>query len=709
MAGTVNTTARSTVNGRDVATWTLVLCALAAAGWIIAPMSGHPRLAWPALVAGLLAALSVAVHGARTVRRRNVVDQLQLALLAELGGRAGGVTVRARRWTRGWSGRPALVRLTYAPFPAALSPEWPSKVAQTTSSVLSGTYRTTKHDAGRGRLTLRLHTEPERVKDSVEVERARHLVTTLLGPTATVRKIDVDDHGQVRTLEVAHDVGAKLVPTGYRARIERTVSSLLPGRWRAVWDLEGDRVRFEVRPTLPDSIWLEEVSPPAEDLLERYGDVEIPFGVDEDGAVMSWRPAELPQAVVTGGTGTGKTSTTHALLVQFSHYGWPIWVADGKSIEFLGFRDWPNVQVVASTPPEQVAVIHRAWELMEHRYSLVTRNQARIEDFEPLLLFVDEYADLKGALTSWYSSVKQKGDPRQPATFDEVASIIRKGRTARVHVVLALQRPDAEFLGGEMRDNLGMRISVGRLSPQGAQMMWEHPGIGVTLPRGKRGRAIAAGESGQPVEMQCYRTPDPAKATSSVELELLARLRPAESHQERLLIIEPEPTTDLDSGEPVSPTFDEYARADWVRAADRPDLDPLSPNNIRAGLATGRELASPMAVLGLSGVSRPPGGRPRLEQLAVQLSSGGMSPEDSNDPAEDSQYGEPEPIAPTAVDVGDLLEVDGEWVVVEEQPIPDLEDPDAVSISWRDDNDNYGDLVVPADDLLQVRHPMNGA
>lgn len=55
------------------------------------------------------------------------------------------------------------------------------------------------------------------------------------------------------------------------------------------------------------------------------------------------------------------------MLVGVSRYGWPSWVADGKGIEFLGFRDWPNVQVVVTTVAEQVAVIERAWELMEHR------------------------------------------------------------------------------------------------------------------------------------------------------------------------------------------------------------------------------------------------------------------------------------------------------------------------------------------------------
>src|SRR5699024_8183713 len=145
-------------------------------------------------------------------------------------------------------------------------------------------------------------------------------------------------------------------------------------------------------------------------LLAHYEQVAIPFAVDEDGRELSWRPAVSPQAIIVCGTGSGKKSTTHALLVQVAQYGWPIWFADGKSGGFLGCRSWTNVQIVASTIETQVAVIRRALQVMNQRYDLITRGLAKVADFEPLLVFVDEFADMRGTLTTWYAQIKVKGD-----------------------------------------------------------------------------------------------------------------------------------------------------------------------------------------------------------------------------------------------------------------------------------------------------------
>jgi hypothetical protein len=70
-------------------------------------------------------------------------------------------------------------------------------------------------------------------------------------------------------------------------------------------------------------------------------------------------------------------------------------------MEFLGFQDWPNVQIVGTTIGQQIAIIHRAWEVMERRYELITSGQGRETDFEPLVLFLDEWADFRGNLMSW--------------------------------------------------------------------------------------------------------------------------------------------------------------------------------------------------------------------------------------------------------------------------------------------------------------------
>ena len=148
------------------------------------------------------------------------------------------------------------------------------------------------------------------------------------------------------------------------------------------------------------------------------------------------------------------------------------------------------------------------------------------------------------------------------------------------------------------RDNFGFRISMGRLSPQGAMMMWENPAVGVSLPRACTGRATATHEDGKPVEVQCYRFPDMHAAPGSQEQQLLKALRPSQARWPRLLIVPPAAERE-DGAADTPPTFRDYARAEWDLAENRPDLDPLTGDGRRAGV-DGRELSSTLASLGIS-------------------------------------------------------------------------------------------------------------
>ena len=117
---------------------------------------------------------------------------------------------------------------------------------------------------------------------------------------------------------------------------------MMPGRWRAVWDLERDEVRFEVRPTLPTCVWMPDrpaaLDVAVDDLLHNYREVRIPCAIDEDGREVCWYPARVPHIMLTGGTGTGKTSMAHSLLGQITAFGWPVWILDAKRVEFLSLR-----------------------------------------------------------------------------------------------------------------------------------------------------------------------------------------------------------------------------------------------------------------------------------------------------------------------------------------------------------------------------------
>ena len=328
---------------------------------------------------------------------------------------------------------------------------------------------------------------------------------------------------------------------------------------------------------------------------------------------------------------------------------------------------------------------------------------------------IRDSAEFRSNLFEWYAQIKVKGDPTKPPTLAEVASLARKARTARIHLVLSTQRPDAEFLGGEMRDNFGFRISMGRLSPQGAMMMWENPAVGVSLPRARTGRATATHEDGKPVEVQCYRFPDINADEDSEERQLLESIRPAEARWPRLVIVPPEAQVDLDGGEPTPPTFRDYARAVWDLAENRPDLDPLSGAGGEDAV-DGRELSSTMASLGISTSDHPgPCSRPHLrlvdalEQDAAETEQGGGLTWDL-----DEYVGYAPPVSCAARDlvVGDLIQIEdgaGEWVVVDEPPEEDLAAPGMIAVSWRGDGDESGSISLPDDNYIEVRRPEEDA
>jgi hypothetical protein len=462
---------------------------------------GQPVLAWPALAAGAVAAGGQVARG-RRLRERQVVAIGIIGGLSRLIGprnvdidvqRTRGVaasswvmdrrTVVMRQWTRGRASVPARIEIRYHPAIDA-GAAWQGEVLRVLEGKTGHRYQVAGVYPRRRLLSLRLDPSPAPQQEMVTPAQARlqRGVATLIGPTARTGDVVLDGEGQIVGFRITHDVGAKLAARGYRIRVEKTLETMLPGRWRAHWDLEGDTVRFEVRPALPRQVWL------------------------------------------------------------------------------------------------------------------VERGAARPSDFEPLFVFIDEYTEFINLLRSWYATVKIKGDPSVPRTLDEVASLLRLGRTGRVHLVITGQRPDVALFGtGEMRDNLGQRASMGRLSPKGAEMMWESASTGVSIPRGLIGRMTTTNDDGLPVEAQAYRFPDFDAPDGSEETQLLQQLRPTQAVHERLLILPAQPV-----GESEVVTWAAYANAPWVRASDRPDLDPLLASTVDDTFDA-TTAGSTLAMLGLTG------------------------------------------------------------------------------------------------------------
>lgn len=482
---------------------------------------------------------------------------------------------RPSRWRGGFVGIPDMLSVKYHPGAVVADLSWPAPAAAAVSQIFGERYRVAKINKRSGRMKLsrdRSAAAAEQPK-SPEVERASGLMTQIFGPS-TNTKIGLDDEGRLARVEVVHDQKLKASVTAWRDRVDRVVTTMLAGRWRSFWDMENDRVVFELRPKMPRSIVREPLTAADQDGPAFY---KVKIGLDEDSHRVLWDlMSSAPHCLLAGKTGKGKTNVIRGIAIDLAARGIPVMCGDPKRIELRGLRDWPNVQLVTTSIESIVAMIIHAWRVMEDRYAQIENGEARVTDFELMVVIVDEYSELSTRITAWWSRVKRPGQPSRCPIFEQFDSLVRLGRKAGIRVVVGMQRPDVKFFGetGEARDNFDARISVGRMERDGSRMMWNSM-IGTTLP-GIPGRALASTDPDSGVrEMQVYYTPDPSEPASEDELKILDSLRPAVAKWPQLELTIPEPEVD-DKGRPMVWESLEASTLEPVEQQDQ-DTDTIAP------------------------------------------------------------------------------------------------------------------------------------
>lgn len=161
---------------------------------------------------------------------------------------------------------------------------------------------------------------------------------------------------------------------------------------------------------------------------------------------------DSPSRLFLAGRSMIPTHNTVSLIgdaVEAARRGFRVIVVDPKRVEFLGLRGWPNVEIVATTVQDQIAVLHHTLQLMQERYRQVEEEGAREVDFERVLLIIDEYRQFYANVKGWWASIKVTGMPAECPVFEWVGSLLRMAGACGIHVDLGTQRPDAEFLKGE--------------------------------------------------------------------------------------------------------------------------------------------------------------------------------------------------------------------------------------------------------------------
>lgn len=416
-----------------------------------------------------------------------------------------------------------------------------------------------------------------------------------------------------------------------------------------------ERAREAVRRALPQQV--SRPVPTQADLASWL----VPLGVDATGTRVGWNLAG-PQGhlLVVGRSGSGKRVLLTGIAVEIAARGWPVWVIDHRRVDLLGVRDWPNVQIVASTLDDQIVVLNQAWREMEGRVALVENGTSRSE-LEPLVVIVHHFREFASAVAD-AANRAGLGAGSAALALDRVTDLLRHGRQVNVYLVLSLQRADDSLLREESRDDLGAVVALGRLDGKAASALWGSRAPDDVSAEAVPGRGVVQTGDAPPVVVQCYWTPDPREArrtNDEQELHLLDALRPN-------LVTHP-----------VLHVQRSRALTDSPEAAWRLNLD--------AELAEGFGTAA-----GLADWSR----------ARSTVPSGGTGGVDAT--------GWSEMIMVSQVQPGNLVRLDDDhgWVVVE-QVEPVENDGTSLLVHWRG-NDGAGSDVVSRTRAVRIRHLNDG-
>lgn len=248
-------------------------------------------------------------------------------------------------------------------------------------------------------------------------------------------------------------------------------------------ELEGDLKRFDL--TIPARPLPAKLTYKHDDWIDACSNVVLPVvcGVDTLGRRLVYDLTERPHTLISGETGSGKSSLIRAILTTLILIKEPgnvrLLLGDLKRSEFGLFRNLPHVDVVCV---DKMTLYHELKAIdseLDRRGNLLddahaTHISELSEPIPYIIVCIDEVALLKG-------------ERKTMAIIERISAV---GRSLGVLLILSMQRPDAKTLDGALKNNLTVRIS-GRQSNKTNANVAGLPGAEL-IKQSERGRMLIA-------------------------------------------------------------------------------------------------------------------------------------------------------------------------------------------------------------------------
>lgn len=183
-----------------------------------------------------------------------------------------------------------------------------------------------------------------------------------------------------------------------------------------------------------------------------------------------WDFVHDPHLLIAGGTGGGKTVFLRSLLVALLRLG-RVEILDPKQADFVSLKDLSVLKNRVTWETEEMA--QRLIDLnhqMDERYELMRKisNERKEKelgafykyDLKPLFIMIDEFP----ALVSAVEDLPQNASVHYMEFMSALKQLDLKGRQAGFYLIIATQNVKADDLPSTIKDNMMLRITLGRVS-----------------------------------------------------------------------------------------------------------------------------------------------------------------------------------------------------------------------------------------------------
>jgi S-DNA-T family DNA segregation ATPase FtsK/SpoIIIE len=199
----------------------------------------------------------------------------------------------------------------------------------------------------------------------------------------------------------------------------------------------------------------------------------IPLGVDYRGKKSTFDLVEMPHALITGSTGSGKSVFEAAIICSLVYFRTSaeleFYLTDTKKVDLPLFSDLPHIKMVADDLNKFHNMMSYVMQETRRRLGILQNSSCRkIQDYHGMMggitsmpymiVMIDEFGDLMDLDQAFRKSSEDFDDV--PTIKQWIKSAAQICRAAGVHLICCTQRASVKVVDGDIKINLPCRISL---------------------------------------------------------------------------------------------------------------------------------------------------------------------------------------------------------------------------------------------------------